>query len=171
MLFAALDLIDESNEYVPADVSEATHLLQDVRDAWHRELKRLDALLEQEPAPEVVSSLDLGELLDQQIPSGTWSCDPDALTRAIRHANKALGRTPFRDHRTSIALVEGTLQLSLTNGFTSEGIGSDRPAVAFAGDLDAALLEAEARLAGVAVTAGMDSHGAHLVITISATSV
>jgi hypothetical protein len=167
VLFAALDLIDENSEYVPADISEATQLLQDVKEAWHRELKRFDALLDNAPRPLHISGIELSELLERELPEGYWSCDPDALTRAVKHGNKALGRTPFRDMQFRTDVRDGVLQLTLSSGLKPEHLQLTRPALAFPGDLDAAIAEAECRLAGVDVLGGLDGAGALLVFRVA----
>jgi hypothetical protein len=160
VLLASLDLFDESIDYVPADIVEATKHLKNINDAWHRELKRYDELLELEPLPGKVKSSILSNALERRVPDGVWICDDVALISSIKHANKVLGRTGFGEKRFEASVHDGNLFFTMSVGIASMELELQRPFEVFRGDLDAALAEAEARLAGVSIAGSLSQSAA-----------
>ena len=167
----AIMSILELTEYDSKDVSEAwreaTEMLRSVLDAWREELRRFDLQIQGPGLQTSIDSETLAVLLERKLPSGMWVCDPVALNEALRHAYKTLGRLGLRTYTVKIDAGGDHFRMTVAVGEPDGGV-VNRPYLSFPGDFDAAIVEAESRLAGVLVSTTRSVNGAAFVFTVSA---
>lgn len=165
VILAAIELGSVEEGYQGGAGTEAVSLLRDVERSWRVELARCDQMLSGGPAPFPVDSHQLSEVLGTVVPSGRFRCDPEALARSLRHGHKAIGRASLYAHTTKVEQTPSSLMIDLRSG-ACEGEPADPLHVVLAGDGDASLCVAEARLAGVAVSASRDDDGVIIRFTV-----
>jgi hypothetical protein len=158
VLMATIELASPDGGVSAGDAGDAIGLLRDVERSWRVELRRLDELLTDEPSPFPVGAHRISEILGLTVTPGTYQCDPEALANAVSRGRRSIGRASLYAHTTRAELSAEGLVVELRAGTCGQEPHSPLYE-AIPGDGDAAFCEAEARLAGVAVSAGRDADG------------